>query len=457
MSLYGALFSGVSGLAAQSSAMGAISDNITNVNTIGYKGTQVNFQTLVTKNPGLTEYSPGGVMSKPRTSVDTQGLLQATNSSTDVAIAGSGMFVVNTNPDPATSGTGEFRYTRAGSFKVDKQGYLQNVSGFYVQGWPLMPTDNSTAAKATEVVIDGNTYMRAYSVAGQSTPNYVNMNIIDPDNMKGLNLKTIGGTADPTTEIKIGANLPAGDSVYSPTTNGSTGIHQTSVLIYDSLGDTHNFDVNWMKTNSNTWNIQQKDNIYNVSAALGTTASFTAVAAAAGLTIDDSAAAAWAPTGTVDFNATAGTITFGAAADALKLPVGTVFTVGGTAASTNAGSYIVKSNAAGVVTIDTAPYQVQRGINPPQGAAALALYDTSSVTSATSPGKVYASQGRLDFTQTTDAAPPPSPTTPPAPWCRAPPPTPSTSTSRGRSAPAPAPPAASPPPPPTPWATRAAT
>ncbi len=82
MSLYGALFSGVSGLASESSAMGAIADNISNVNTIGYKGTDVNFNTLVTQQVSVTQYSPGGVQSAPRAAVDVQGLLQATSSST---------------------------------------------------------------------------------------------------------------------------------------------------------------------------------------------------------------------------------------------------------------------------------------------------------------------------------------------------------------------------------------
>ena len=65
MSLFGALSSGVSGLTAQSSAMGAISDNITNVSTIGYKNTTVNFQSLVTKQTSSTFYSAGGVQSRP--------------------------------------------------------------------------------------------------------------------------------------------------------------------------------------------------------------------------------------------------------------------------------------------------------------------------------------------------------------------------------------------------------
>ncbi len=127
MSLFGALFSGVSGLQSQSSAMGAIADNVTNVNTIGYKGTQVNFKTLVTAQTSLTQYSPGGVQSSPRQSVDIQGLLQATTSSTDVGISGAGFFV--TNAVAQANSNDLFTYTRAGSFKVDNEGYLQNVGG----------------------------------------------------------------------------------------------------------------------------------------------------------------------------------------------------------------------------------------------------------------------------------------------------------------------------------------
>ena len=123
MSLFGALFSGVSGLQAQSSAMGAIADNVTNINTIGYKATQVNFKTLVTSQTSLTQYSPGGVQPAPRQSVDLQGLLQATSSATDIALSGQGFFVTNEAAQPARGD--QFAYTRAGSFRVDKEGFLQ--------------------------------------------------------------------------------------------------------------------------------------------------------------------------------------------------------------------------------------------------------------------------------------------------------------------------------------------
>ena len=477
MSLYGALFSGVSGLASQSSAMGAISDNITNVNTIGYKGAQVNFQTLVTKQVSVTEYSPGGVQSKPRNSIDVQGLLQSSSSSTDLALSGQGMFVVNTDSDPATSGNGMFAYTRAGSFKVDKSGYLQNVSGFFMQGWPLTPTNNNALAKPTETVIDGNTYMKAYKdTTGQF--HYVNQNIINPQEMKSLNLKTIGGTADQTTQIKMGANLPAGDTVYDPSSTASTGLHETSVLMYDSLGATHNFNIDWMKTNANTWDVQRKTNYFSATPTTltGATADTTAVLSCLGDanpvgngSATTSLLAAGGAGAGYGFFASGGVISFPAAATATaaKFPAGGVFNVSAATTSANNGTYVVKSTvqtspaiavdagpssitithgattttitgctavagtsftfgtdpvlAAGdqvyissgkntgyytvtgaggaptytmspskYITVDTQPYEAQRGVPAPTGSAVMNTYDST--------GNVYGSQGRLDFT-----------------------------------------------------------
>ena len=90
MSIFGAMFSGVSGLASQSQALGMISDNISNVNTTGYKRTRARFSTLVTQNATQNSYSPGGVRANPFQEVATQGLLQASASQTDVAIVGNG-------------------------------------------------------------------------------------------------------------------------------------------------------------------------------------------------------------------------------------------------------------------------------------------------------------------------------------------------------------------------------
>ena len=95
MSLYGAMFSGVSGLNANSQALGAIADNITNVNTVGYKATEMRFQTLVTAQASSNSYNPGGVQQNPFAAIDVQGLFTATLNATDLALAGDGFFVVN--------------------------------------------------------------------------------------------------------------------------------------------------------------------------------------------------------------------------------------------------------------------------------------------------------------------------------------------------------------------------
>src|SRR5690349_16215030 len=115
--LYGALFSSVAGLAAQSSAIAADSDNISNVNTTGYKVNQTVFQTLVTSASG-TAFSSGGVLSLTKQLVDQQGQIQGTSNPTDLAISGDGMFVVNSQ----STGAGDIAYTRAGSFTQDSLG-----------------------------------------------------------------------------------------------------------------------------------------------------------------------------------------------------------------------------------------------------------------------------------------------------------------------------------------------
>jgi flagellar hook protein FlgE len=254
MSLYGALFSGVSGLSSQASAMGAISDNVTNVNTVGYKGTKVNFQTLITQQVSLTKYSPGGVQSKPRAQIDVQGLLQSTSSSTDIGMSGQGFFVVNSVADPSTASGGFFGYTRAGSFKADKQGYLQNSSGFYLQGWPLIRASSSAPASSIVTIEDTN-YMKSY-INTDGSYHYINSNIVSPQETKALNLNTIGGTATATASIRMGANLPSGDPVYDFTSPDNGGQHQSSILIYDSLGNPHNTDFTWTKSATNNWKVE---------------------------------------------------------------------------------------------------------------------------------------------------------------------------------------------------------
>ncbi len=240
MSILGALQAGVSALGAQSTAMAAVSDNIANMNTTGYKTNNVSFSTLVTKQISSNKYSAGGVQAVSSQSVDAQGLLSSVSSSTALAISGQGYFVVNSS----YNGQGTWAYTRAGDFSTDETGHLVNTGGYYVQGWSLMPWDG-TAGAAT-VDINGITYMKAYkNNAGETV--YINDNIVDENNLKGINLSNIGGTATPTTQIAFGANLPSGANM------GST--YSVSTLIYDSLGNPSNISLEYTKESANSWGL----------------------------------------------------------------------------------------------------------------------------------------------------------------------------------------------------------
>ncbi len=240
MSILGALQAGVSGLSSQSSAMGAVADNIANMNTVGYKNNNVSFSTLVTKQISSNKYSSGGVQPHSSQSISAQGLLSSVSSSTSLAISGSGFFVVN------SSGLGNetWAYTRAGDFKPDETGFLVNSGGYYAQAWSLLPWDGTPTASTVE--INGIIYMKAYkNDAGQTV--YINDNIVDKTNLRGIDLSKIGGTATPTTQIAFGANLP------SSTRIGDS--HAVSTLVYDSLGNPSNVSLNYQKAAANAWTL----------------------------------------------------------------------------------------------------------------------------------------------------------------------------------------------------------
>lgn len=238
MSILGALQAGVSGLSSQSSAMGAVADNIANMNTVGYKNNNVSFSTLVTKQISSSKYSSGGVQPHANQSISAQGLLSSVSSNTSLGISGAGFFVVNSS----NLGDETWAYTRAGDFKADETGYLVNSGGYYAQAWSLLPWDGTTTASTVD--INGITYMKAYkNDAGQTV--YINDNIVDQTNLRGIDLSKIGGTATPTTQIAFGANLP------SSTRIGDT--HSVSTLVYDSLGNPANVSLNYHKASANSW------------------------------------------------------------------------------------------------------------------------------------------------------------------------------------------------------------
>jgi flagellar hook protein FlgE len=99
-----AMLAGVTGLSANSAALASISDDIANVNTVGYKANDTQFSDLVTETAG-SGYAAGGVQALSTQNVSVQGVLQSASSPTDLAISGQGFFVTSQNASsPATAG-----------------------------------------------------------------------------------------------------------------------------------------------------------------------------------------------------------------------------------------------------------------------------------------------------------------------------------------------------------------
>ena len=222
MSIFGALDAAVSGLAANSNALGIISDNISNANTIGYKDTSTDFKTLVTASGSPSLYSPGGVQSSPLYNVAQQGVLQAQSSPTDLAISGGGFFVVNSNAAGGSSGT--ISYTRAGNFTVDANGNLVNAAGLFLQGQPL------TAAQAAQIAAGNN------NVLTTTTPSL----------LQTVNVSNNAGSAQQTSTVSLVANLPA----------NATGAQTMTVPVFDSLGVQHNLTLTFTPSGTaNQWTV----------------------------------------------------------------------------------------------------------------------------------------------------------------------------------------------------------
>ena len=225
MSLYSALNAGVSGLSAQSTAMAGVADNITNINTVGYKGVETQFRTLVTDGRSRSTYSAGGVKASPQSLISKQGLLQASSGSTDLGIEGAGFFVTRDGPEPGAG----VAFTRAGAFKPDEEGFLRNPGGLYLQGWKLD--------------------------AQGKFENTGNVDALEP-----VRLSELTGTAAPTTKIAMRANLQSTATAYTGAyaagdmASGTvTPQFKRSVDIYDAQGGAHRVTLGFVKTGANAW------------------------------------------------------------------------------------------------------------------------------------------------------------------------------------------------------------
>lgn len=222
MSLYGMMRTGASGMSAQANRLTAVSDNIANANTDGYKSEETQFSSLVV--PGTVgQYNSGGVETTMRHDVTQGGSIRYTSSTTDLALTGNGFFVVSDQD-------GQSFLTRAGSFVPDASGDLVNTAGYYLMGYPY---SGSTI----------NPVVNSYS------------------GLEKVNISQQGLVAAPSTTGTFAANLPSGATAVAaadlPSTNSPAAqfTQKTSLVTYDDLGNEVTLDLYLSKTASNQWEV----------------------------------------------------------------------------------------------------------------------------------------------------------------------------------------------------------
>lgn len=232
MAISSSLYSGISGLNTNGNAMAVIGNNIANTNTVGFKSSRAVFSDLlsgfVNGSGGLSQVGRGTGLS----SVDNifgQGTFESTESNTDLAIEGEGLFVLSEPTNGATY------YSRAGAFHFDGDGYLVNPEGFRVQGKAYDANGNLTAGDETDI--------------------QVNINSAIPARM--------------TATMDLSTNLDANSDIITAAfdvTDPSTYNYASSATVYDSLGNTHMLTTYFTKTGANQWDWNIVDEGNNVVA-----------------------------------------------------------------------------------------------------------------------------------------------------------------------------------------------
>ncbi len=329
MSLFGALTTAVSGLSAQSAAFGNISDNVANSQTVGYKAVDTSFIDYLTTSTA-EENDPGAVTTKPNYTNADQGTITQSSDRLALAIDGQGFFAVSEQDGTVPGSTApvfnsQTYYTRAGDFEMDKNGYLVNSAGEYLQGWSVNP--------ATGVV---------------------NQSQVAPLQITQTQFNPIA-----TSEVDFSANLP---------TSAGSSTPSSQVDVYDSLGNQHAVTLSWTQNSANDWTVAISSPDNTPSTTIGT----------ADVQFGTNGVAA----GTIgSFGATTGSVTASAFAanSPASLTLGANFGSGAQTISLNLGDF---GEANGVTQFAASDYSLrtlsQNGV-PPGAFTGITMDDSGNV------------------------------------------------------------------------------
>lgn len=327
MSLFASLTTAVGGLNAQSAAIGNISDNVANAQTVGFKRIDTGFENLVTSS-NASFNQPGGVLAQPVYENSVSGSLVTAASSSDLAISGQGFFQVK-SPPSTTAGTttgsqfsGSNFYTRRGDFQINKDGFLVNGAGYYLEGYNVNPQTN--------VVNNAN---------GSAVPIQVTQLLDNPV---------------ATSTVTLAANLPSSYAIKG--TPGYTPPAPVTTQVFDALGNTHQATIQFDHTGptaagvvpavtQNTWNAA----ITLAGSTSATPDNYTLVFGDGSSNLTQLGAPAFSPP-----NPASTTVP----------PAGTLAYVTPAAANPNSGNTVSASGANGAAATISVPYNIGTAANP---------------------------------------------------------------------------------------------
>jgi flagellar hook protein FlgE len=232
----------LSGLNADSTALNTIANNLSNMNTTGFKAQTTNFSDLFYQQVGTTgsgdKIQQGTGVQVASNSTDfTGGSIASTGISTDAAIDGTGFFVLDNN--------GSQLYTRDGNFQLSSNGTLESTAGQPVMGYPATNGVVNTSGALTNIVIPTGQAMQPSA----------------------------------TTTFSMTQNLNS-ESAINATASGP-------VTVYDSLGNSYVATVNYTKMGNNNWsyNISMPDTLTPNSTNLGAVSTINYDFGASGATL----------------------------------------------------------------------------------------------------------------------------------------------------------------------------
>ena len=236
MGVSSSLYASISGLSTMGNAMSVLGDNVSNVNTIAFKSSRATFQDVLSQSvataAGAAQVGRGVTM----TTIDgvfAQGSFESTSTATDLAIGGQGFFMLR------ASGSAEAdMYTRAGEFRFDKEGYLVNPTGNFVQGWTL----DTTSGERQGTIGDINLGKTTPPVATTGVQVIANVDSRKNNEATEQRLYSAWNGTNPALPVPTS---PIDAAAYEYT---------TAIKVYDSVGASHDLTVYFDRTTKdNQW------------------------------------------------------------------------------------------------------------------------------------------------------------------------------------------------------------